>query len=115
MTIRISAELSHICPLEEITSQVVALETYGFYRIWVPDTVFSPWDAWLAASLIMQTTSRIQIGLGVTNPYTRHPVVVAQMAATMQQYTAWDVWRSPVAEVLVHFSVKPGLFSILWL
>ena len=33
----------------------------------------------------MQTTSRIQIGLGVTNPYTRHPVVMAQMAATVQQ------------------------------
>jgi alkanesulfonate monooxygenase SsuD/methylene tetrahydromethanopterin reductase-like flavin-dependent oxidoreductase (luciferase family) len=87
MTIRISAELSHMCPLEEVTSQAAALEAYGFYRIWIPDTVVSPWEAWLAASLIMQTTSRIHIGLGVTNPYTRHPVVVAQMAATMQQYS----------------------------
>jgi 5,10-methylenetetrahydromethanopterin reductase len=87
MTIHISAELSHICPLEEVTAHAAALEAYGFYRIWVPDTVVSPWEAWLAASLIMQTTTRIQIGLGVTNPYTRHPVVVAQMAATMQQYS----------------------------
>jgi len=84
MTIRISAELSHICPLDEVTTHARALEEFGFHRVWVPDTVVSPWEVWLAASAIMQTTSRLQIGLGVTNPYTRHPVVMAQMAATMQ-------------------------------
>lgn len=84
MTIRISAELSHICPLDEIATHARALEEHGFHRVWVPDTVVSPWEAWLAASVIMQTTSRLRMGLGVTNPYTRHPVVVAQMAATMQ-------------------------------
>lgn len=84
MTIRISAELSHICPLDEVATHARALEEGGFHRVWVPDTVVSPWEAWLAASVIMQTTRRLQIGLGVTNPYTRHPVVVAQMAATMQ-------------------------------
>jgi alkanesulfonate monooxygenase SsuD/methylene tetrahydromethanopterin reductase-like flavin-dependent oxidoreductase (luciferase family) len=85
MAIRISAELSHICPLHELTAHAEALEAHGFYRVWVPDTVVSPWEAWLAASMIMHTTSRLHIGLGVTNPYTRHPVVVAQMAATMQR------------------------------
>ena len=81
MKIRISTELSHVCPLDEITRHAIALETHGFHRVWVPDTVVSPWEAWLAASIIMQHTSRIQIGLGVTNPYTRHPVVVAEMAS----------------------------------
>lgn len=85
MPIRISVELSHICPLDEIATHTAALEAYGFYRVWIPDTVVSPWEAWLVASVIMQTTSRVQIGLGVTNPYTRHPVVVGQMAATMQR------------------------------
>ena len=32
----------------------------------------------------MHHTKRLKIGLGVINPYTRHPVVLAQMAATMQ-------------------------------
>ena len=85
MAIRISAELSHICPLEEIAAHAAALERHGFYRVWVPDTVVSPWEAWLAASWIAHTTRRLLIGLGVTNPYTRHPVIVAQMAATLQQ------------------------------
>ena len=87
MAIRISVELSHICALEDIPAHAAAVEAHGFYRVWVPDTVVSAWEAWLAASLIMQQTTRVHIGLGVTNPYTRHPVVVAQMAATMQQYS----------------------------
>ena len=87
MTIHISVELSHICPFDEITTHATALEANGFHRVWIPDTVVSPWEAWLAASLIIQHTTSLQIGLGVTNPYTRHPVVVAQMAATMQQYS----------------------------
>src|SRR5713101_5909410 len=69
MPIHVSAELSHVCPLEDITAHAAALESNGFYRVWVPDTVVSPWEEWLAASLIMQTTSRIRLGLGVTNPY----------------------------------------------
>ncbi len=84
MAISISVELSHLCPLAEITDHADALESYGFHRVWVPDTVVSQWEAWLAASEIVHCTDVLGIGLGVTNPYTRHPVVVAQMAATLQ-------------------------------
>jgi alkanesulfonate monooxygenase SsuD/methylene tetrahydromethanopterin reductase-like flavin-dependent oxidoreductase (luciferase family) len=84
MAIKISVELSHVCPLDDITRHAEVLETSGFHRVWVPDTLVSPWEAWIAASIIMQNTKRVEIGLGVTNPYTRHPVVAAQMAATMQ-------------------------------
>jgi len=87
VSIRISAELSHLCPLDEVISHATALEAQGFYRVWIPDTVVSAWEAWMAASLILQHTQRLQVGLGVTNPYTRHPVVVAQMAATLQVYS----------------------------
>ncbi len=87
MSIHISAELSHICPLDEVVSHAMALEAHGFHRVWIPDTVVSAWDAWIAASLILQQTQRIAVGLGVTNPYTRHPVVVGQMAATLQNHS----------------------------
>jgi alkanesulfonate monooxygenase SsuD/methylene tetrahydromethanopterin reductase-like flavin-dependent oxidoreductase (luciferase family) len=85
MAFKISVELSHVCPLEEIIEHAAELESCGFYRVWIPDTIISPWEAWLAAGLIVQHTSRLKIGLGVMNPYTRHPLVVAQMAATMQK------------------------------
>jgi alkanesulfonate monooxygenase SsuD/methylene tetrahydromethanopterin reductase-like flavin-dependent oxidoreductase (luciferase family) len=87
VSIRISAELSHVCPLDEVILHATVLEDCGFHRVWIPDTVVSAWEAWIAASLILQHTQRIQVGLGVTNPYTRHPVVVAQMAATLQTYS----------------------------
>jgi alkanesulfonate monooxygenase SsuD/methylene tetrahydromethanopterin reductase-like flavin-dependent oxidoreductase (luciferase family) len=94
MTFNISVELSHVCALDEIPKHAAALESLGFYRVWVPDTIVSPWEAWLAACLIMQHTDRLRIGLGVTNPYTRHPLVVAQMAATMQHLSAGRLARS---------------------
>ncbi len=85
--IKISAELSHLCPLAEVIEHARVLEDKGFYRVWVPDTAVSPWEAWLVASQITQNTSRLRIGLGVTNPYTRHPVVMAQMAGTLQLFS----------------------------
>lgn len=86
--IKISAELSHICPLPEIIPQARFLEEKGFYRIWIPDTIVSPWESWIVGSMIAQHTARIKIGLGVTNPYTRHPVVMAQTASTLQAFCA---------------------------
>ena len=84
MTFRISVELSHQCPVDEIAVHAELLDSHNFYRVWVPDTLVSPWEAWMAASTILHHTEQIRIGVGVTNPYTRHPVVVAQMAATFQ-------------------------------
>ena len=84
MTLQISVELSHQCPLEEIADHATFLENHSFFRVWVPDTLVSDWDAWLAAGIILHHTQQLHIGLGVTNPYTRHPVTMAQMAATFQ-------------------------------
>ena len=108
MTINVSVELSHICPLEEITEHAAFLETRGFHRVWIPDTVVSPWDAWIAASLIMQHTSRVRIGLGVMNPYTRHPVVVAQMAATIQNVSGGRLSIS-LGKGIARFLEKAGI------
>ncbi|MFO7963819.1 MAG: LLM class flavin-dependent oxidoreductase [Desulfobacterales bacterium] len=81
---KISVELSHVCSLSDIPDHAAAIEENGFHRVWAPDTLVSPWDAWLAADLVAHYTSRVNIGLGVTNPFTRHPMVTAQMAATLQ-------------------------------
>ena len=106
--IKISAELSHICPLAEIVRQARVLEEKGFYRVWVPDTIVSPWEAWLAASLIIQNTTRLRIGLGVTNPYTRHPVVMAQMACTLQTLSQGRLSLS-IGKGMARFLEKSGI------
>jgi alkanesulfonate monooxygenase SsuD/methylene tetrahydromethanopterin reductase-like flavin-dependent oxidoreductase (luciferase family) len=106
--IKISAELSHLCPLNEIVDQARVLDENGFYRVWVPDTIVSPWEAWLAASLIIQNTSRLRIGLGVTNPYTRHPVIMAQMACTLQLLSKGRLTLS-VGKGIARFLEKAGI------
>jgi alkanesulfonate monooxygenase SsuD/methylene tetrahydromethanopterin reductase-like flavin-dependent oxidoreductase (luciferase family) len=106
--IKISAELSHLCPLEEIVRQAGILDEKGFYRVWIPDTIVSPWEAWLAASLVVQNTSRIRIGLGVTNPYTRHPVVMAQMACTLQILSRGRLTLS-IGKGIARFLEKAGI------
>jgi alkanesulfonate monooxygenase SsuD/methylene tetrahydromethanopterin reductase-like flavin-dependent oxidoreductase (luciferase family) len=106
--IKISAELSHLCPLAEIVRHAQVLEERGFYRVWVPDTMVSPWEAWLAASLIIQNTTRLRIGLGVTNPYTRHPVVMAQMACTLQTLSQGRLSLS-IGKGMARFLEKAGI------
>lgn len=106
--IKISAELSYLCPLAEVVEQARVLEDNGFYRVWVPDTVVSPWEAWLAASLITQRTSSLNIGLGVTNPYTRHPVVMAQMACTLQALSQGRLTLS-IGKGIARFLEKAGI------
>jgi alkanesulfonate monooxygenase SsuD/methylene tetrahydromethanopterin reductase-like flavin-dependent oxidoreductase (luciferase family) len=106
--IKISAELSHLCPLTEIVRQARVLEDNGFYRVWVADTIVSPWEAWLAASLIIQNTDRLSIGLGVTNPYTRHPVVMAQMACTLQHLSKGRLSLS-IGRGIARFLEKAGI------
>jgi len=106
--IKISAELSHLCPLADIVRQARVLEDKGFYRVWVPDTMVSPWEAWLAASLIIQNTSKLRIGLGVTNPYTRHPVVMAQMACTLQALSQGRLALS-IGKGIARFLEKAGI------
>lgn len=106
--IKISAELSHICSLTEIVRQARVLEDRGFHRVWVPDTIVSPWEGWLAASLIIQNTTRLRIGLGVTNPYTRHPVVMAQMACTLQTMSQGRLSLS-IGKGMARFLEKTGI------
>ena len=70
MTIHLSVELPHVCPLDQVAEHATTLESLGFYRVWIPDTIVSPWEAWLVAGMIASRTEHLKIGLGVTNPYT---------------------------------------------
>ena len=92
MSLKISVELSHVCPLAKIPEHAAAIESKGFFRAWVPDTLVSQWDAWLAADMMAHHTKSLNIGLGVTNPFTRHPVVMAQIVRNVTGRTD-QRWR----------------------
>ena len=42
-------------------------------------------DVYITLAAIAQSTSRIQLGTGITNPYTRHPAVTAASIATLDE------------------------------
>lgn len=57
-------------------------ENRGFSTVWVADQTFFG-DPWVILAAAAQSTSRIRLGLGLTNPQTRHPTVTARAAAAM--------------------------------
>jgi hypothetical protein len=57
-------------------------EDVGFDRLGISDVVF--WhDCFMLLGLVAQSTTRIELGPMVTNPYSRHPAVLAGIAATL--------------------------------
>jgi 5,10-methylenetetrahydromethanopterin reductase len=59
-------------------------EELGFSSFWVPEDPF--WrGAFTVASAIATATSRIKVGLGVVNPYTRHPTLIAMELAALEE------------------------------
>ena len=78
-----SAELSPRCLPSQIPEHAKALESCGFHRIWVRDMFTVPWELWSAASAVALSTARVRIGVDVTNPYTRSPLVTAHAAVTI--------------------------------
>ena len=58
------------------------VEEAGFARLGISDVVFWP-DCFMLQALCAQATNRIAVGAMVTNPYTRHPVVLAGALATL--------------------------------
>ena len=59
-------------------------ERLGYRGAWIPDQGFHR-DPFLVAAQAASRTSRIQIGLGITSPFTRLPVQIARAAATVDE------------------------------
>ena len=60
------------------------VEKLGYTTAWVPDQGFHR-DPFIAMAVAMERTSRLQLGLGVANAYTRHPATLARAAGTLAE------------------------------
>jgi 5,10-methylenetetrahydromethanopterin reductase len=56
-------------------------------RLWVADEQFLR-DPWVQLGAIAAVTSRVSIGICVTDPYIRHPALTAAATATLQELSA---------------------------
>lgn len=77
-------------PLFDVASTVELAneaERRGFATVWVADQTFYG-DPWVILAAAAQATSQIRLGLGLTNPQTRHPTVTARAAVAMDSISS---------------------------
>ena len=82
---KIGIELAIKTPVNEIEQAIKLCEKHNLDRIWIPDSNISLWEFWSILGLTANVSNNIRIGAGVTSPYQRNPVVMAQAAATIDQ------------------------------
>jgi 5,10-methylenetetrahydromethanopterin reductase len=75
-------------PLEEPVPELVHLarevEAMGYEALWGNDERLQR-DVWSTLAVLASRTSRLQLGPGVTNPYSRHPALTAVALATLDE------------------------------
>ena len=68
---------------EEVVADAVAAETAGFDSAWCTH-ISRGIDSLTTMAVVARATSRIELGVGVIPTYPRHPMALAQSAATVQ-------------------------------
>ena len=62
----------------------VAAEAAGFDDVWLTEDYFER-GAFALAGAIAASTSTVRVGIGVVNPWTRHPALIAMEFATLDE------------------------------
>src|SRR5918912_3898436 len=60
-------------------------EARGFNLVGIADSPALSYDPYMALTLTAAATSRVRIGTAVTNVQTRHPLILANLAASLEQ------------------------------
>ncbi len=68
----------------EFVRRVRLMEEAGFESLWLYETPFVA-ESFSRAGFIAASTEHVKIGVGVINPYTRHPGLTALAAATLDR------------------------------
>lgn len=76
--------LSTDYPADEVVAAARAAEERGVYAVWVTDVRFMR-DCFALLGAIAAVTTRIALGTGVNDPFSRHPASLAAAAATLSE------------------------------
>ena len=68
----------------ELKEYAGAAESAGFESLWVTERYFHE-ETFSLLGFLAATTRRIKLGLGVANPYTRNPALLAMATATLDR------------------------------
>ena len=69
-------------PMTSYGDIVAEAEARGYDLAWTPDQGFMQ-DPFVAVSYLMTRTRFMSLGVGITNPYQRHPIQIARAAVTL--------------------------------
>mgnify|MGYP001253521125 CR=1 FL=1 len=72
-------------PLSDFVDWISLADELGFGGVWVADSQSVFRDAFMALTLFAQRTKHMELGTGVTNIITRHPAVLANSFATLDE------------------------------
>lgn len=72
-------------PVARVVELVRYAEARGYAYCWIPEEGFTSRDIYVTTTAIAAATTRIKIGTGITNPYTRHPAVTLNAIAALDE------------------------------
>jgi len=79
---------AHMPTNVELSARLVErAEALGFDQAWVPDQQLFL-DPYVCLSVMALRTSSIKLGVGVTNPFTRHPAISARAISSVNEIAA---------------------------
>jgi 5,10-methylenetetrahydromethanopterin reductase len=87
VTVRTGVWLFPDAPPAELVEAAVAMEAAGLDELWLGDEGPAR-DPFAVLAAIAVRTERLRLGIGVTNPYLRHPALTAATAATIDELSA---------------------------
>jgi 5,10-methylenetetrahydromethanopterin reductase len=71
-------------PIDQLLRNVRRAEEAGFGSLWIADEKFYR-DPWVVITAVAAATSTARLGTGVTDPYARHPALIAAAMATLAE------------------------------
>ena len=85
MTLKVDIRVPVGLPVRETADFIAGCELAGFSGVGVHDHQHSGRDVFLTLALAAERTSSITLFPATTNPVTRHPMVVASLAHTLEE------------------------------
>jgi len=81
---RLGLSLANEGPVRETVALACAAEQLGFDEVWLPESGHGR-GMFSVASAVAGATSSIRLGIGIVNPFWRHPSVIAMEAAALDE------------------------------
>ena len=84
---KISLQMHSLRSPDEWIDMARKAEECGFAEFHIAERLDFPYPTWPSLFMMAEHTTRIGLGTGVTNPYSRHPAVTAKMIAMLDAYS----------------------------